>query len=90
MAGVRTACKSIGKHENETPESDGDNENVVEGSKGFVNVENTAVEEEDTKFDAAVCKLFNYQNRTVRLWIFFLGLADHSRGQRDRVLVYLS
>ena len=70
VAGIRTACKRIGEHENETPESDGDNENIVEVSKGFVVEEDAAVEEEDTKLDAAVCEFFNYQNRTINLWIF--------------------
>ena len=54
VGGIRPALKRLGKHENEAPESDGDNENIVEVSKGFVRVEDTAVEEEDTKLDAAV------------------------------------
>lgn len=72
VAGIRAAFKRLSEQENETPESDGDNENIVEVSKDFVMVEDTAVKEEDTKLDAAVCKFFNYQNRTINLgniWI---------------------
>ena len=71
---IRTAFKRLSKHKNETPKSDGDNKNVVELSKDFVMIEDTTVKEENTKLDAAICKLFNYQNRTVNvgdIWISY-------------------
>ena len=60
MAGIRAAFKRLSEQENETPESDDDNENIAELSKDFVMVEDTAVKEENTKLDAAVCKFLNY------------------------------
>ena len=68
MMGIRAASERLHEHEDETPQSDGDNEDVVEEAEHVMMVEDAAVEEEDTEFDAAVCEFFDYQCRPVKLW----------------------
>ena len=68
MMGVRAARERLHKHEDETPQSYSDNENVVEQAERVVMVEDAAVEEEDAEFDAAVCEFLDYQCRPVELW----------------------
>ena len=60
MMGVRAARERLHEHEDETPQSNSDNENVVEQAEHVVMVEDAAVKEEDAEFDAAVCEFLDY------------------------------
>ena len=64
---VGAAGEGFHEHKDETPDGDGDDENVVDDPKFLAMVEDSAVEEEDAEFDAAVCELFNDQNGEVEL-----------------------
>lgn len=65
--GVSAACEGLHKHEDKAPKSDDDDENIVEDAERFMVIEDSAVEEEDTELDAAVCEFFNYQGGVIEL-----------------------
>ena len=76
--GVGAAGEDLHEHENETPESDCDDEDVVEDPERSVVVEDSAVEEEDAEFDAAVCEFFNHQHGPVELFKMIESVDDLS------------
>ena len=57
--GVGAASEGLHEHEDDTPKDNGDDENVVEDPERVAVVEDSAVKEEDAKFDAAVCEFFD-------------------------------
>ena len=67
VMGVGAASEHFHKHEDETPNGDCDDEDVVEDPECITMVEDTAVEEEDAEFDAAVCEFLKHQNGFVEL-----------------------
>lgn len=67
MIRVGAACEGFQKHENKAPESDADDEDIVESAKRFTLIEDPAIEEEDTEFDAAVSELLNHESGVVDL-----------------------
>lgn len=83
MAGIGAAFKRLGEQEDETPERDGDDEDVVEVAEEFVVVEDAAVEEEDAELDAAVGEFFNYQDRAVNLEAVFGSVKSFLGLQRE-------
>ena len=90
VARIRAACKGISKHENKTPESDDDDQNIVELSEDLVMIEDTAVEEEDTKLDKAVCKLLNYENRIINLGNIWISYSFPEPSRQGLGLVVLT
>ena len=58
--GVGAAGEGLQEHENDAPKDDCDDEDVVEDPEGLAVVEDSAVEEEDAEFDAAVCEFFDH------------------------------
>ena len=64
---VSAACESLQKQENKATKCKDDDENVVEDSKGFILVEDSPVEEEDTEFDAAVGEFLDYKDGIIQL-----------------------
>ena len=67
VVGVGAAGEGLHEHEDEAPEDDCDDEDVVEDPERVTLVEDSAVKEEDAKFDAAVCEFFDHQNGPVEL-----------------------
>lgn len=65
--GVSAACEGLHKYEDKAPKSDDDDENIVDDAERFMVIEDSAVEEEDTELDAAVCEFFNYQDGVIEL-----------------------
>ena len=65
--GVCAAGKKLHEHENETPNGNCNDEDVVEDPERSTVVEDSAVKEEDAEFDAAVCEFFDHQNGVVEL-----------------------
>ena len=58
--GVGTAGEGLHEHENDTPEGDYDDKNVIEDPKRVAMVEDSAIKEEDAEFDATVCEFFDH------------------------------
>ena len=67
MVGISAASKGLQKNKEKAPEGDDTNKNIVKDSKRFALVENSAVEEENTKLNAGVCELFNDQSGIIEL-----------------------
>ena len=67
MVGFRAASKGLQKNKEKAPESNNTDKNIVEDSKCFALVEDSAVEEENTELDAGVCELFDYQSGKIDL-----------------------
>ena len=75
MVGISAASKGLQKHKEKAPEGDDTNKNVIKDSKHFALIEDSAVEEENTKLDAGVCELFDDQSGIIEL----LRLSSHLR-----------
>ena len=67
VIGVIAARERLGKYEYKAPNSDNEDEDIVQGPKGFVLIKDSAIKEEDAEFDAAVSELLDYPRGTVDL-----------------------
>ena len=67
VIGVIAARERLHKHEYEAPNSDNEDESIVQGPKGLMLIKDSAIKEENTEFDAAVSELLDYPRGPVDL-----------------------